>query len=140
MSDRGARTLLAFDPGSRHIGVAIGNTVTGTARPLARIAAAPVAQRLARITALVDEWAPDALVVGLPLAADGSEQPATRLARRLARQLEGHLRLPVILVDERYSSLAAQGEGVSAADDDAAAAAIILRQYLDDQSSLERRP
>lgn len=125
-----ARTLLAFDFGRRFIGVAIGNTVTGEARPLERIAAEPVARRFERISALVEEWGPDTLVVGLPLGHDGEEQPASRAARRFARQLEGRYRRPVALADERYSSLAAQAEGASAAADDADAAAIILRQYL----------
>ncbi|MCO5118453.1 MAG: Holliday junction resolvase RuvX [Burkholderiaceae bacterium] len=128
-----ARTLLAFDFGRRFIGVAIGNTVTGDARPIERIAAEPVARRFERITALIDEWAPDALVVGLPLGRDGEEQPASVAARRFARQLEGRYRRPVVLADERYSSLAAQADGVSAAADDADAAAIILRQYLHEE-------
>lgn len=124
------RTLLAFDFGSRFIGVAIGNTVTGQARPLARIATEPVARRFEQISALVEEWAPDALIVGLPLGRAGEEQPATAAARRFARQLEGRYRRPVALADERYSSLAAQAEGAPSAADDADAAAIILRQYL----------
>ncbi|MFA7504190.1 MAG: Holliday junction resolvase RuvX [Burkholderiaceae bacterium] len=125
-----ARTLLAFDFGQRFIGVAIGNTVTRESRPLERIAAVPVARRFERIASLVEEWAPDALVVGLPLGPDGEEQPATAAARRFARQLEGRYRRPVEFADERYSSLAAQAAGASAGDDDADAAAIILRQYL----------
>lgn len=124
------RTLLGFDFGTRFIGVAIGNTVTGEARALARIPSSPVARRFERIAALVEEWAPDALVVGLPLGPDGEEQPATLEARRFARQLEGRYGRPVAFADERYSSLAAQGDGSPADADDADAAAIILRQYL----------
>ena len=127
-----ARTLLGFDFGTRFIGVAIGNTVSGEARPLARIPAQPAARRFERIAALVREWAPDALVVGLPLGPDGEGQPGTEGARRFARQLEGRFGRPVALVDERYSSLAAQADGASPDADDAHAAAIILRQYLDD--------
>jgi len=121
------------DFGTRFIGVAIGNTVSGEARPLARIPAQPAARRFERIAALVREWAPDALVVGLPLGPDGEEQPATEGARRFARQLEGRFGRPVALVDERYSSLAAQVDGAPSHADDADAAAIILRQYLDEQ-------
>lgn len=128
-----ARTLLAFDFGHRFIGVAIGNTVTGEARPLERIASEPVARRFERIAALVEEWAADALVVGLPLGPEGEEQPATAAARRFARQLEGRLGKPVALADERYSSLAAQADGAPSDADDADAAAIILRQYLHEQ-------
>jgi putative Holliday junction resolvase len=125
-----AQTLLGFDFGTRFIGVAIGNTVTGEARPVARIPARPAASCFERIGVLVEEWAPDALVVGLPLGPDGEEQPATAAARRFARRLEGRYRKPVALVDERYSSLDAQAGGAPADADDAHAAAIILRQYL----------
>lgn len=129
-SDAPAQTLLAFDFGMRHIGVAIGNTVSATARPLTIIPSMPRAQRFRQIAALIESWQPELLVVGLPLAADGGEQVASEAARRFARQLDGRFGRPVVLVDERYSSLAAQAEGASPDADDAAAAAIILRQYL----------
>ena len=122
------RSFLAFDFGTRRVGVASGNTAFGQATPLKTIAAEGDA-RFAAIARLVDEWRPDALVVGVPRHPDGAEHDNTRRARRFARQLHGRFRLPVHEVDERYSTVEALAEG--ATDADAAAAAILLTQYLD---------
>ncbi len=125
-----AEVLLAFDFGARWIGVAVGNTVSGEARALARLATDPIARRFAAIGRLMDEWAPQRLVVGLPLDQTGGRQPATERAERFARQLAGRFGRPVELVDERYSSLAAAEISGRNRPDDAEAAAVILRQYL----------
>lgn len=125
------RTLLAFDFGLKKIGVAIGNTLTAQARPLCILRPATVEQRFVQVGALLAQWQPDAVVVGLPLTLDGGEQPASRQSRRFARQLEGRYRLSVLLVDERGSSLEAQHILGSNAPDDAVAAAVILQRYLD---------
>lgn len=122
--------LLGFDFGARWIGVAVGNSVSGDARALARIAADPVARRFEAIARLIREWAPARLVVGLPLDEDGRRQPATERSERFARQLAGRFGCPVELVDERYSSLAAAAIVGRNRPDDAEAAAVILRQYL----------
>ncbi|UOD50194.1 Holliday junction resolvase RuvX [Orrella daihaiensis] len=124
------RTILAFDYGTKRLGVALGNVLIGSARPLEIIDSAEKVKRFARIEELIVQWQPDMLVVGLPLTESGGEQIATRQARRFANQLEGRYGLPVTLVDERGSSLAAQ-EIVGNAPDDAAAAAIILQRYFD---------
>ena len=121
------QSFLAFDFGTRRVGVASGNTVLGTASPLKTIAAEGDA-RFAAIARLVAEWAPDALVVGVPFHPDGAEHDNTLKARRFARQLHGRHRLPVHEVDERYTTTEALSAG--AKDADAAAAAIILNQYL----------
>jgi putative Holliday junction resolvase len=121
------QTLLAFDFGTRRVGVAAGNSLVGSAEPLTTIAATGDA-RFAAIARLVAEWRPDALVVGVPFHPDGAEHETTRRARAFARQLHGRHRLPVHEVDERYSSVEAEAGGAS--DTDAAAAAVILRQYL----------
>jgi putative Holliday junction resolvase len=128
------RTLLAFDYGVARIGVALGNTIIGNARPLEIINSPEKAKRFARIEELVVQWQPQAIVVGLPLTPDGGEQIASRQARRFANQLIGRLGLPVFLVDERDSSLEAQAV-VGNAPDDAVAAAIILQRYFDDLPS-----
>jgi putative Holliday junction resolvase len=128
------RTLLAFDYGVARIGVALGNTILGNARPLEIINSPEKAKRFARIEELVVQWQPQAIVVGLPLTPDGGEQIASRQARRFANQLIGRLGLPVYLVDERDSSLEAQAV-VGNAPDDAVAAAIILQRYFDDLPS-----
>lgn len=124
------QTLLAFDFGTKRIGVALGNTLLRQARPLEIIASEVKRIRFARIEALIVQWQPDRLVVGLPLTPDGGEQLASRLSRRFAHQLEGRFGLPVTLVDERGSSLQAQAL-VGNAPDDAAAASVILQRYLD---------
>ena len=130
-SDTGAaqriRTYLAFDFGLKRVGVASGNTLTGTAQPLRTVAATGDA-RFAAIARLVDEWQPDALVVGVPFHPDGAEHENTLRARRFARQLHGRLRLDVHEVDERYTTTEAHADG--AGDLDAASAALILEQYL----------
>lgn len=123
------QSFLAFDFGTRRVGVASGNTLLKSAAPLKTLAAEGDA-RFAAIDALIREWRPDALVVGVPFHPDGAEHENTRRARRFARQLHGRFGLPVHEVDERYSTTEALSAG--AADADAAAAAIILNQYLAD--------
>ena len=88
------QTLLAFDFGLKRTGTAVGNTLTCTARPLRTIAAEGDA-RFAAIAALLAEWQPDALVVGVPFYPDGAEHDNTRRARRYARQLRGRFGLAV---------------------------------------------
>ena len=121
------RSFLAFDFGTRRVGVAAGNSLTRQATPLRTIAAVGD-ERFAAIARLIDEWQPDALVVGVPVHPDGTPHDNTRRAQRFARQLHGRFRLPVHEVDERYSTTEAAASG--ARDLDAASAAIILEQYL----------
>ena len=120
-------SFLAFDYGTKRVGVASGNTLTHTATPMRSIAAEGEA-RFTAIAALIEEWRPDALVVGVPLHPDGAAHDNTARARRFARQLHGRFHLVVHEVDERYSTTEAHAQG--AADADAASAAIILEQYL----------
>jgi putative holliday junction resolvase len=121
------RSFLAFDFGTRRVGVASGNTLTRTATPLRTVAAEGDA-RFAALGALIAEWRPDALVVGVPYHPDGAPHDNTARAQRFARQLHGRFRLPVHEVDERYSTTEARAGG--AGDVDAASAAIILEQFL----------
>jgi putative Holliday junction resolvase len=132
-------TVLAFDFGERRVGVAIGNTLVRHARALATIDAQATEARFAAITSLIEEWRPDALVVGVPLHADGSEHAMTRRARRFARQLAERFRLPVAEADERYTtqeaaSLVKQARGGRAGREqrDAVAAQVILQAWLDE--------
>lgn len=124
------RSFLAFDFGLKRVGVAGGNTVLRAAQPL-RTIAAEGDLRFAAIARLIDEWRPDALVVGVPFHPDGAEHENTRRARRFARQLHGRFGLPVHEVDERYSTTEAISDG--ARDLDAASAAVILDQFLRSQ-------
>ena len=121
------RSFLAFDFGTRRVGVASGNSLLRQAQGLRTVAAEGDA-RFAAIGALIDEWKPDALVVGVPFHPDGAEHDNTRRARRFARQLQGRFRLPVHEVDERYTTTEAIASG--ARDPDAGAACVILDQFL----------
>jgi putative holliday junction resolvase len=120
-------SVLAFDFGTRRVGLAIGNTLLRRAQPLHTISATGDA-RFAAIAAVIREWQPAALVVGVPFHPDGAAHDNTGRAQRFARQLQGRFGLPVHEVDERYSTVEAQSQG--AADIDAASAAVILEQYL----------
>ena len=120
-------SFLAFDFGTKRVGVAAGNTLTGNARPLLSVSGGGVPPFEA-IGKLIAEWRPDGLVVGVPLHPDGAAHENTRRARRFARQLHGRFKLPVHEVDERYTTTEAKTLG--APDLDAAAAAIILEQFL----------
>jgi putative Holliday junction resolvase len=105
----GASTaVLAFDFGEQRIGAAVGDTTVGIAHPLTTIAAADRKTRYAAIAALIQEWRPALLVVGLPAHLDGAEHEMSRLARKFARELGGRFNLPVELVDERLTSAAAE--------------------------------
>ena len=138
------QTLLAFDFGTRFVGIAVGDTETCTAHPLDMIDAEANAVRFARIQALFDEWRPARLVVGLPLSLEGAEGDMTRRARRFARQLQARFAVPVEMVDERLSSasaeamLAAAGRGGQTRkhDSHALAAQIILQDYLNTVAGL----
>jgi len=131
-------TILAFDFGLKRIGVAVGEPETGTAHPLPGIALTGDA-RFAAIGALVAQWRPATLVVGLPLAANGSTHDMTRRAERFARQLHGRFRLPVELVDERFTSVEAEnrtrGRRAGRLAVDSIAAQLILEQYLDERAA-----
>jgi len=120
-------SFLAFDFGARRLGVATGNSLTRTATPLTTVAVDGEA-RMAAIAALIAEWRPAALVVGVPRHPDGVAHANTARARRFARELQARFGLPVHEVDERYTTTDAKRAG--AADLDAAAAAIILEQHL----------
>ena len=121
------QTLLSLDYGTRRVGVAVGNTLLCQAQPLTTVAAQGDA-RFVALAALIKEWQPAALVVGVPFHPDGAEHENTLRARRFSRQLQGRFGLPVHEVDERYTTTEARSSG--AVDLDAASAAIILEQFL----------
>lgn len=121
------QTFLAFDFGPKRTGVATGNRLLRSAQPQATIQAEGDA-RFALVRARIDEWQPDALVVGVPFHPDGAAHENTARAHRFARQLHGRFGLPVFEVDERYSTTEALAAG--ARDADAMAACIILEQFL----------
>ncbi len=130
-----AQILLGFDFGIKRIGVAIANTVTGSARPLATLEAESNDARFAAITAWIKEWQPTMLVVGKPVDAEGRATDMTLRAERFGRQLAGRFGLPVKFANERYTSAVAEAalkpNRQNKAMIDAAAAALILQAWLD---------
>jgi putative Holliday junction resolvase len=129
-------TLLGFDFGLQRIGVAVGQELTGTATALATVRSRNGKPDWDMITELISTWRPDALVVGLPLHADGSESGFTLSVKRFMLQLEERYKLPVHPMDERLSSHAAaqrEGEGkleLKSRGIDAVAAKEILVSWL----------
>ena len=101
-------TVLAFDFGTKRIGVAVGDMALRIAHPLTTLELAQNEQRFDAIAALIKEWQPALLVIGLPAHMDGSEHEISRLCRSFALRLEQRFKLPTILVDERLSSNAAE--------------------------------
>jgi putative Holliday junction resolvase len=97
-------TALAFDFGLKQIGVAYGQTLTGSANGLSIVKASDGAPDWSQISFVIDEWKPDILLVGLPLNMDDSESELSQRARRFARRLQGRFGLEVRMVDERLTS------------------------------------
>jgi len=135
-------TVLAFDFGERRIGVAVGEAGLGIAHPLETIDAAANDVRFARIATLIDKWQPVTLVVGLPLALDGTAHQLTDLARKFSQRLNGRFGLQVRLVDERLTSVEAQHAAREGGLDgreakkhvDSLAAKLILETFFDENA------
>ena len=133
--------MLAFDFGTRRIGVAMGNTLVRVAHPLVTVAADTPASTFAAIAALLDEWRPQQLVVGLPMHADGTPHAMTARATAFARELAQRHGVPVAMVDERWTTEAAQdlltasksGRG-GRAERDQIAAQLILQAWFDEHA------
>lgn len=102
-----ASTVLCFDFGEQRIGVAVGEHLLATASPLVTVDNESNEIRFEAISKLVKEWQPKLLIVGLPLSLDGAETSVTQLCKKFARRLNGRFNLPVMLIDERYSSVEA---------------------------------
>jgi len=136
------RIVLAFDFGKRRIGVACGDTLSQTARPLVVVANSAAGPQWDVVASLVREWQPSLIVVGLPYNVDDTENVMTVAARAFADEVATRCRLPVSLVDERYSSLEAESRlkaerqsgsrkrRVAKVDVDAAAACVILERWF----------
>jgi putative Holliday junction resolvase len=141
MADSG--TVIAFDFGTKRIGVAVGETMIRMAHPLAEVVGEETEPRFAAIAKVIAEWRPARLVVGLPLTGEGTAQDSTRRAQRFARQLEGRFGLPVSFVDERYTSVDAEAgmreaggrKAINEKRVDSVAAQLILQQYFDEHAA-----
>lgn len=123
-------TVIAFDFGLKRIGVAVGNMLLKQATPLAVIEAPTNDGKFAAIGAVLAEWQPDTVVVGLPRHPDGAEHEMTVRCRRFANQVHGRYGLSTVLVDERYTSAVLEQQRGRRIDSDAAA--LILQQYFDE--------
>lgn len=132
------QTLLGFDFGLKHIGVAVGQTLTKTARPLTSLKAQIGQPNWQQVAELIQSWRPSALVVGIPLNMDGTTQPLTQFAQDFLRQLEERFHLPVYSVDERLSTVEARAQlfeqggykALSKEAIDSTAAQLILESWL----------
>ena len=137
----GHETVLAIDYGLRNMGIAIGNTLSGTAQPLAIINARDGVPDWDALAKLFEEWQPHRVIVGHPLNMNGSESDISQRVMKFARQIEGRCQRSVTLVDERLSSREAKAAALASGHDgnfaanpiDDEAAAIILTTWLNEQ-------
>jgi putative Holliday junction resolvase len=130
-------TAMAFDYGTRRVGVAVGNSVTGNGQALKTIAASNSDGLFKEIEILLKEWQPDYLVVGKPVHPDGTEHAMTAKATRFGNQLHGRFNLAVEWVDERYTSAVLEGDSEMQDNLDAHSAALILEQYFAELAAKE---
>ena len=108
MTRSGERSALAFDFGTKSIGVAIGQELTGSAKPLAAIKAQDGIPNWQTVEELLKLWQPDLLVIGLPLNMDGTEQDLTNRAKKFANRLHGRFGYPIAMQDERLTTVDAK--------------------------------
>ena len=133
------RLILGFDYGTKQIGVAVGQVITGQARELCILKAQNGVPDWQKVEALIKEWQPDAIVVGLPLNMDGSPSEMSARAEKFARRLNGRFNLPVHMHDERLTTYEAKGERLAQGQRgsyrenpvDALAAALLLQGWLE---------
>lgn len=127
-------TIMAFDYGTRKVGVAVGNSLTQSGQVIKTISAPNIDALFNDIDGLLGEWQPDRLVVGKPLYPDGSAHEMTAKAVRFGNQLHGRFGLSVHWVDERYTSAVLEGNPEMHDNLDAHSAVLILEQYFAEQS------
>ncbi|PHM55922.1 Holliday junction resolvase RuvX [Xenorhabdus sp. KK7.4] len=133
------RTVIAFDFGTRSIGAAIGQEITGTARALDSFKAKEGSPNWDLIEKLLKEWQPDLVIVGLPLNMDGTEQPVTAQAKKFANRIHGRFGVQVELHDERLTTVEARSHlfaygGYRALDKgkvDSTSAVVILESWFE---------
>jgi putative Holliday junction resolvase len=145
MPDRPVEAVLAFDFGLRRIGIAAGDTLTATAAPRPTALVTRAGPDWPAIAREIDALKPRRLIVGAPYNVDGTPGALAPAARRFAAELAQRFKLPVSMVDERWSSLEAgsalkarrAGGGrrrIRREDIDSAAAAVILERWLAGES------
>lgn len=114
MPEPASRCVMAFDFGTRRIGVAVGQELLGSGQPVALIPARDGIPDWQQIESLLEEWHPDLVVVGLPLNMDDTENDMCARARKFGKRLHGRYHVPVEMVDERLTSFQAKGEVMAA--------------------------
>ena len=139
------RLLLGFDFGTKQVGVAVGQAITGQARELCTLKAQNGIPDWDKVQALIKEWQPDAIVVGLPLNMDGTRSNMSDLAEKFSRKLNGRFGVAVYTHDERLTTFEAKGERMARGGQkgsyrdnpvDAIAAALLLQGWLDEHPEL----
>ena len=110
MPEMGNRRVVAFDFGTRRIGVATGQEMLGTGQPLAMIPARDGIPDWEQIETLLAEWQPNLVLVGLPLNMDDTENDMCARARKFGKRIHGRFHVPVEMVDERLTSFEAKGQ------------------------------
>ena len=141
MHDR-ITSVVGFDYGKKRIGIATGQTITGSATPCTTLNQVDGNPDWSAIEAEIRQWQPQALIVGMPYHTDGSENKMTAAARHFCYELKKRFNLPVIEVNEALSS--EQAEEIlkqemkinkqNKHEIDRIAAAIIVQRWLDQQS------
>tara|TARA_B000000460_G_C21415644_1_gene348536 strand:+ start:389 stop:796 length:408 start_codon:yes stop_codon:yes gene_type:complete len=134
-------TVIGFDFGTKSIGVAVGQSITGTASILKALKAQDGIPNWNVVEQLLKEWQPERIVVGLPLNMDGTEQPLTQRAKKFGNRIHGRFNIPVDFQDERLTSTAAREalferegyRGLEKGKVDSAAALLIVEDYLRSQ-------
>ena len=139
------QTILAFDFGTKSIGVAIGQSITGTAAPLSALKANDGTPNWEAIAQLIEQWQPSGLLVGLPLNMDGTEQEITQRAKKFANRLHGRFGLNVVTHDERLSTVDAKArlfelggfKKLSKDKVDSVSACLIYESWLETPSNID---
>jgi len=136
-----AKTVMGFDFGTKSIGIAVGQSITGSANPLLSIKANDGIPNWDQIAGIIKEWQPDLLVVGLPLNMDGTEQEMTLRARKFANRLQGRFGLKVATQDERLTTADAKArlfelggfKALTKGQVDAVSAVLIVESFFEAQ-------
>ncbi|QSX32847.1 Holliday junction resolvase RuvX [Shewanella avicenniae] len=134
-----SRTVLGFDFGTKSIGVAIGQEITGSAQPLKALKATDGVPEWSQIESLLKEWQPDLVVVGLPLNMDGTEQEMTQRARKFANRIHGRFGVAIATQDERLTTTDARARlfesggyrALSKGQVDSVSAVLIVESYFE---------
>ncbi|WP_298774793.1 Holliday junction resolvase RuvX [uncultured Shewanella sp.] len=136
-----SKTVLGFDFGTKSIGIAIGQSLTASARPLVSIKAEDGIPRWEQIGKLITEWKPDFIIVGLPLNMDGTEQELTKRAKKFGNRIRGRFDINVEFQDERLTTADAKArlfdmggyKALTKGQVDAMSAVLITESYFENQ-------